>query len=307
MKFEVVVPVFNEAECIRETTRRILTTLDGLSGIESRVIFVDDGSSDTTYRLLTEESAKDKRVSVIKLSRNFGHQIAVTAGLDSASADFIGIIDGDLQDPPELFPVMLEKALSGFDIVYGKRVSREGETLFKKVSAAVFYRYLNKMCDVDIPKDTGDFRVISKKTLEMLRSMREKHRFLRGMVPYIGLPSYAFEYHRKARFGGKTKYPFTKMARFALDATFSFSSRPIKIVRYIGIISIFLSIILGIYWLTMKIAFNAAVPGFTAIVTCVVFFGGVQTLAISIIGEYVGRIFEEVKQRPLYFIEKKIN
>jgi dolichol-phosphate mannosyltransferase len=305
---DIVIPVFNEEECIVETVSRIKNVCLSLAEkFKVSIIFIDDGSKDRTFQILKMEAALFKNLKIVKLSRNFGHQLALTAGLDHSTADIIAILDGDLQDPPELLPAMIEKMSEGYDIVYGQRKKREGETIFKRLTAAAFYRVLSRMCDIEIPQDTGDFRVISNRVLLALKSMRERHRFIRGLVPYSGFKSYAFSYQRKTRFAGDTKYPFKKMIRFAFDAIFSFSTKPIKIMRYYGLISVGLSILFFFYILYLRLFSSAVVPGLTVIITLIIFFGGIQILSISLLGEYVGRIFEEVKSRPLYFVEEFVN
>lgn len=305
MKFEIVIPVYNEEDCISETFNRLLSLKKKLSDTyEVGFIFVNDGSKDKTLELLLKLKEGHPNVKVINLSRNFGHQIALTAGLDHADADFVGVIDGDLQDPPELFPTMLDIARSGFDVVYGQRNSRKGETWFKLLSAKIFYQILSKMCEVDIPKDTGDFRLINKKVLIALNSMKERHRFIRGLVPYSGFRQFAFRYDRKERFAGETKYPLSKMIRFALDAIFSFSTRPLKLIRYVGLVVLLISSMLLANVAYVKFISGQAVPGYSSIVVILVFFSSIQILSISILGEYIGRIFDESKRRPIYFIDK---
>jgi dolichol-phosphate mannosyltransferase len=305
---DIVIPVYNESECIEETIKRVKITTDQLSNDYSvRVIIVDDGSKDDTYLKLNQLVSEDAHYRVIKLSRNFGHQLALTAGLDYATADFVAILDGDLQDPPELIPAMLQKCEEGFHIVYGKRESREGETYLKLFSASIFYKLLSRFCDVEIPRNTGDFRVVSSKVIIALKSMRERHRFIRGLVPYTGFKSFAFLYERKARFAGETKYPLKKMMRFAFDAILSFSTKPIKIMRYYGLFSVLLSLLFLIYVIYLRFSDTGVVPGFTVTIALIVFFGGIQILSMSLLGEYIGRVFEEVKDRPLYFIDEILN
>ena len=305
MKLEIVIPFYNEEACILETFQRLLLVKDILANrYEVSFIFVNDGSKDKTINLLSEIKQSRDDVRVIDLSRNFGHQIALTAGLDFASADYVAVLDGDMQDPPELLPMMLDVAQSGFDVVYGQRNTREGETWFKLLSAKIFYQLLSKLCEVQIPKDTGDFRVMNKKVLESLKSMRERHRFIRGLVPYSGFRQIAFKYDRKERFAGTTKYPLKKMIRFALDAIFSFSTRPLKFIRYLGLVSLIISAYLLFKIAYLKFVDGGVVPGYSSLVVILVFFSSMQILSISILGEYIGRIFEESKQRPLYFINR---
>lgn len=305
MKFEIVIPVYNEEQCIEETFNRLLGLKKRLAdSFEVGFVFVNDGSKDKTLDMLLKLKEGHLNVKVINLSRNFGHQIALTAGLDHVDADFVGIIDGDLQDPPELFPAMLDISRSGFDVVYGQRNSRKGETWFKLLSAKMFYLLLSKMCEIDIPKDTGDFRLINRKVLDALSSMREKHRFIRGLVPYTGFRQIAFKYDRSERFAGETKYPLTKMIRFALDAIFSFSTKPLKLIRYVGLVALLISTMLLAKVAYVKLVSGQAVPGYSSIVVILVFFSSIQILSISILGEYIGRIFDESKRRPIYFVDK---
>jgi polyisoprenyl-phosphate glycosyltransferase len=306
MNFEIVIPVFNESLCIDETFKRLITLRNNMTNTRVTLSFINDGSKDDTLSRLVSLKGSHPRVKIVNLSRNFGHQLALTAGLDhvDGDVDYVGIIDGDLQDPPELLIPMLEIAKSGFEVVYGQRKSRAGESFFKLVSAKAFYKILSLMCDVPIPRDTGDFRVISKKVLVQITSMREKHRFVRGLVPFCGHKQVAFSYDRAERFAGETKYPLKKMVRFALDAIFSFSSKPLKFIRYIGLIAMLASLLLGLKIIYIKLIVGDAVPGYSSLVVIIVFFSSVQMLSLSLIGEYVGRIFEESKQRPLYFIDK---
>ena len=303
-RFSICIPVYNEQECIRETNERVQKVVQDLhERYECEVIFIDDGSSDRTVDLIKDFMNVFLNITLIKLTRNCGHQIALTAGLDHATGDYIGIIDGDLQDPPELFPAMLDKINDGYDIVYGKRISREGESFFKLISANAFYCILSKMCNIDIPRDTGDFRVISRRALSDLNSMREKHRFLRGLVPFTGYKSFPFLYDRKSRFAGETKYPLRKMIHFSLDAIFSFSTKPIKFIRYIGLFTLLISIALSARIIFLKLTSNDIIPGYTSAVVIFLFFTSIQMISLAVIGEYVGRIFEESKGRPLYFLD----
>lgn len=307
-RLDIIIPVYNESECIQETLRRIESVSETLAVTYLvKVIIVDDGSSDDTYSKINRLVAGNMLFMIIKLSRNFGHQYALTAGIDYAAADYVAILDGDLQDPPELLPEMLKKAEEGFDIVYGQRRSREGETFIKLASASLFYKILRRFCEVNIPENTGDFRVISAKVLKALKSMRERHRFIRGLVPYSGFRAYAFLYERKERFAGETKYPIKKMLRFALDAILSFSIKPIKIMRYYGLFSVFLSFLFLLYVIYLRYFGTGVVPGFTVIIALIIFFGGIQILSMSLLGEYIGRIYEEVKDRPLYFVDEIVN
>lgn len=304
----VVVPVFNEEESISETVKRLLGLRDDLvKEIDVELIFVDDGSFDRSLPILRSLAENIDSVKVISFSRNFGHQIAVTAGIDLASGDYVAVIDADLQDPPELIADMYRMALTGFDVVYGKRRSRARETVFKKVTASCFYRLLNYMCEIDIPTDTGDFRLMSRKVVNEFKNLRESHRFIRGMVPWLGYKSAPLEYDRAERFAGETKYPLRKMFAFAATAILSFSSKPLTIAVRLGFLTILAGCGGGVYMLFLKLFTEIPVPGLTAILLSIVIFSGVQILLIGLVGEYIARIFEEVKRRPLYIVNETIN
>lgn len=306
-RLDVVIPVYNEEECIEELLRRLFKLKENFVDVEISFIFVNDGSKDRTLEILRQTAIDNNFVKVISFSRNFGHQIAVTAGLDYADADYVVIIDADLQDPPELIKDMYYKAKEGYDIVYGKRLSRKGETFFKKFTAKLFYRFLSKMCEIEIPEDTGDFRLISKRVLDAVKEMKEKHRFLRGMIPWVGFRSTPFYYHRDERFAGVTKYPFKKMLKFALDAIFSFSNTPLRIAIHIGFYIILFGFFGALLMLYLRFFTAYTVPGITAVILTIIIMSGVQIIMLGIIGEYIGRIFEESKRRPLYIIAEYIN
>jgi len=304
----IVVPVFNEEESIAETVKRLQKLRDYLAQeINVELIFVDDGCKDKTLVYLRNFTEHNPNVKVISLSRNFGHQIAITAGIDMASGDFVAVIDGDLQDPPELIADMYRKALTGFDVVYGKRRTRAGETIFKKATAAGFYRLLNYMCEIEIPTDTGDFRLMSRKVVDAFKQMRERHRFVRGMVPWLGFKSVPLEYDRAERFAGETKYPLKKMLAFATNAILSFSSKPLTMAIRLGFLTILAGLVGAAYMLYLKLFTSIPVPGLTAILLSIVLFSGVQILLIGVVGEYIARIFEEIKGRPLYLVAETIN
>lgn len=304
----IVVPVFNEEESIGETVRRLSALSDQLQPVlRVEVIFVDDGSKDNSLKILKEFGAQDSQIKILSFSRNFGHQIAVTAGIDIAFGDYVAIIDGDLQDPPELIAEMYERAQQGYDVVYGKRRSRAGESAFKKMTAAAFYSLLSYMCETEIPKDTGDFRLMSRRAVDALRQLRERHRFIRGMVPWVGFKSSAFEYDRQQRFAGETKYPLRKMISFAANAVLSFSRKPLTVATRLGFFTILAGMFGGAYMLYLKLFTAIPVQGLTVLLLTIVFFGGIQILLIGIIGEYIARIFEEAKGRPLYIIAESIN
>lgn len=303
----IVVPIYNEEECFPSLLKRLLALSEQVGDWELELLFINDGSRDGTARMLEEAATKHPCVRVIHFSRNFGHQAALTAGLDHAEGNYVCVIDADLQDPPEIIPEMLAVALQGYDVVYGKRRNRSGETWFKKATASLFYRLLTAVCRVEIPTDTGDFRLVSRQVVSAFRRLREVHRFVRGIVPWVGFRSTAFVYDRQERFAGVTKYPFFKMARFAMDAILSFSYFPLRISTYLGLGMTVLSI-LGIVLVTyLRLFTNYTIPGISAVLILVFLTSGVQFIILGVMGEYVGRIFEQAKQRPLYLIAATSN
>lgn len=304
----VVVPVFNEEESICETVNRLLGLRAVMqSELDLEFLFIDDGSKDRTLALLKNISATNSCVKVVSFSRNFGHQIAITAGIDVAVGDYVAVIDADLQDPPELIADMYRLALTGYDVVYGKRRSRAGESFFKKSTAALFYRLLNFMCEIEIPSDTGDFRLMSRSVVDSFKQMPERHRFVRGMVAWLGFRTIQLEYDRAKRYAGETKYPLKKMIAFAANAILSFSKKPLTLATRLGFITTLIGLGLGTYMLYQKLFTNIPIPGFTALFLSIVVFSGVQIMLIGLVGEYIARIFEEIKGRPLYIIEHAFN
>jgi dolichol-phosphate mannosyltransferase len=306
----IVVPIFNESESIFEIFNRLNKVRLDFKRIyqgSTEIIFVDDGSSDSSFDLLSDIAIKYKFVKIISFTRNFGHQFAVTAGIDQSLGDHIAIIDCDLQDPPELIIDMYKLATKGFDVVYAVRSSRKGESFFKKITATFFYRFFNFMCNVSIPKDTGDFRLIGRNVADEFKLLKERHRFIRALIPWLGHKSVPIYYKRDERFAGVSKYPLRKMIDFATNAIFSFSAKPLKLTVRLGLSIIFLSILLSAYILYLRYMKNILIPGFAAIILAIVFFGGMNIFLIGLIGEYISRIFEEVKDRPLYVVDKKIN
>lgn len=304
---DIVIPVFNEEECLDELLLRLLALKDRMGDVEIVLTFVNDGSTDATMSKLADYAGRFPFIKVLDFSRNFGHQVAVTAGLDQADADYVAIIDADLQDPPELIEAMYRRAKAGVDVVYGKRLMRKGETWFKKLTARMFYRFLSRMCDVEIPDDVGDFRLISRRVLHAVQAMREKHRFLRGMIPWVGFSSEPCLYNRDERYAGATKFPLRKMLKFALDAIFSFSNTPIRIATYTGLFIVGVGIAGGLVLLYVRCFTTYSVPGITAAILTIIILGGVQIIMLGIIGEYIGRIFEESKNRPLYLVKTSLN
>ena len=303
IKLSVVIPCYNEEEVLAELRRRILPVCQAAARGPFEVILIDDGSKDRTREIIREFQSQDIRFVGVFLSRNHGHQLALSAGLTIARGERIFIIDADLQDPPELLTEMMEKMDEGYDVVYGQRISRSGESAFKKASASAFYRVLNALTEVEIPLDTGDFRLMSRRVLNVLNTMPEQHRFVRGMISWTGFKQTPVRYHREERFAGITKYPLRKMVRFALDAISSFSITPLRLASVIGIacagISLFVSIAVLISWI-----FGSTVQGWASTMIMMLFIGGVQLIMIGLLGEYVGRMYIQSKQRPLFIIEE---
>lgn len=296
----VVIPCFNEEQVIAECHARVGGVLQAL-GRSYEIVYVDDGSRDSTLDRLRAIYDSDASVTVIELSRNFGHQTAVTAGLDVAQGEAVVIIDADLQDPPELIAKMVELWREGYDVVYGVRHSRDGESGFKLWTAKTFYRLINRMSDVEIPLDAGDFRLLDRKAVEAMKRLPERHRLLRGMCSWIGFKQIGLPYARAPRFAGTTKYPLRKMIRLAIDGVASFSTVPLRFVSLAGVISAVLAILGIAYALIVRLFTHNWVQGWTITFIGILFIGGVQLLSLGILGEYVGRIYAEAKQRPLYF------
>lgn len=307
-KISVVIPMYYEEEVAEECYKRMTEVLKGIENYEYEIIFVNDGSKDKTLPILEEIASKDKNVKVISFARNFGHQCAVTAGLQYVTGDAIVIIDADLQDPPELIPEMLKLWEEGNEVIYGKRKTRDGESKFKLLTAKMFYNTLNALSDVDIPKDTGDFRLVDRKVVDVINSLPEHNKFLRGLFSWVGFEQKAFEYERKERFAGKTKYPLKKMLKLASDGIIGFSTKPLKFVGGLGIFAIIVSILILIYSiLSFAFKWNNLTAGWTSIMVATTFFSGTILISLWMIGEYIARIYDESKARPQYIIKKKIN
>jgi dolichol-phosphate mannosyltransferase len=300
----VIVPCLNEEEALRGTQVRLSSALEQIP-TNFEIIYVDDGSTDATPELLRELQAYDSRVRVVRFSRNFGHQMAITAGLEHAAGDAVVIIDADLQDPPETIMDFFRKWQEGYDVVYGVRTEREGETAFKLWTAKLFYRFMTLLSDTQIPLDTGDFRLLDRRVLNVLLGMPERDRFVRGMVSWLGFSQVAVPYRREARIAGVTKFSFFKMLRFALDGIFSFSIVPLRVATWTGFITSFLAI-LGIVLVSLEhfLGVEGLVKGWTSTMFAVLFIGGVQLICMGIIGEYIGRIYGESKHRPLYVVRE---
>jgi polyisoprenyl-phosphate glycosyltransferase len=300
-KLSVVIPCYNEAGNLQELIRRLGAACERCVSNDYELILVNDCSTDLTWPGILQLSAANPRVVGVDLAHNHGHQLAVTAGLFMAAGDRVMIIDADLQDPPELLPEMIAQLDAGADVAYGQRLQRKGESWFKKASAAFFYRLLRRLADAPIPADTGDFRLMKRDVVDVLLSMPEQHRFIRGMVAWIGFRQVAVPYYRDARFAGKTKYSLRKMIRFAVDAITSFSAAPLRLSLYFSLWSVFVAFLVGLYAL-WKWATGNTVPGWTSITFIVLAFGSMQMFCLGIMGEYIGRIYTQSKQRPLFVI-----
>lgn len=309
----VVVPVYNEEAVLPEFYKRlhaVLQDLHGLSGVE--VIFVDDGSHDGTGKILSDLVQGNKSVKVLQFSRNFGHQIALTAGLDYAKGDAVVVIDADLQDPPETIPRLVDKWRDGYEVVYAVRESRLTDTWFKRTTARLFYTLMRKIGSLDLPMDSGDFRLLDRKAVEAFRSLGERHRFVRGLTLWVGFRQTGVLYARTERFAGSTKYPFRKMFRLAWDAVTSFSFAPLRVAIYLGLVVSSLSFLLGIFVIFGRFFFGQTellgfpTHGWGSLMVAVLFLAGVQLIVLGMMGEYLGRTYEEVKRRPLYILREKI-
>lgn len=302
----LIIPIFNEEAVIPELHRRLEIFLKEVNETWE-VLFVNDGSKDRSLTLLREIAHQDKRYKIISFSRNFGHQFAITAGLDRASGEAVIVMDADLQDPPEVVREMIARWREGYDIVYGIRKSRQGETLFKRLSASLYYRVLRKMVGIAIPKDAGDFRLMSRPVVLTLRSLRESNRFIRGMVAWLGFRQSAVYFERSARFAGETKFPLRKMIRFAIDGITSFSTIPLRLATWLGAFSGLVAIVTALWSIYIKLFTGTAIPGWTTIMIAVSLGSSAQLLMTGILGEYIGRIFDEVKRRPLYVVSEEHN
>jgi dolichol-phosphate mannosyltransferase len=307
MTLSVVIPVYNEEANVQLLYQRLVAVVAGLNLTETELVFVNDGSTDNTIDAIKSLPKSTVNVRYLDLSRNFGHQIAVTAGLDQCKGDLVVIIDADLQDPPELIAEMVEKAKSGYDVVYARRTKRQGESLLKRATAKYFYRLLARITSVDIPIDTGDFRIITRRVVDALRQMPEREKFLRGQIAWIGFNQTYIEYEREERQAGSTGYTWRKMLRFALDGITSFSNFPLKMATISGFVMSFVSFLLMVYALYSRFILKVYEPGWTSLMLSVLFIGGIQLVSIGIIGEYIGRISNNVKQRPLYLIKDSSN
>lgn len=301
IKYSIIIPVFNEEQVIEHTYERLKIVMDS-TGETYELLFINDGSRDSTVDILKRLGETDNHIKVIDFSRNFGHQIAITAGMDFAKGDAVIIIDADLQDPPELILKMIEKWKSGYDVVYAKRTARKGETFFKKQTAALFYRTLRAMTDIEIPIDTGDFRLIDRKVCEQMQNVHEKNRFVRGLVSWVGFKQTAVEYERDERYAGETKYPLKRMLKLSIDGITSFSYKPLKMANYLGVALSSIGFIYMLVVLYQKLFTKTTITGWSSIIVIQLFFSGIILMMLGVVGEYIGRIYDEAKNRPLYIV-----
>jgi polyisoprenyl-phosphate glycosyltransferase len=304
MYLSIIIPIYNEEGNIHLIHDRLTKVCNSISA-DHELIFVNDGSRDKSIDIIAELSTKHKEVKYINFSRNFGHQAAVSAGLDHAAGEYVCIIDADLQDPPELILDMHQKALEGYHVVYAKRRTRKGESAFKLFTAKYFYRTLDSITSIKIPLDTGDFRIMHKSVVNVVKNMPEKNKFLRGQIAWAGFKQTFVEYDRDQRFSGETGYPLKKMMKFAMDGVTSFSALPLKLATWLGFIVALISFVLIIYALYSKYVLNDYQSGWASIIISVLFIGGIQLICIGIIGEYISRIFDNVRDRPTYIVQDK--
>jgi len=301
--FSVVVPIWNEEAVIPELYRRVIETMDS-TGASWELICINDGSHDRSLQMLIELRAQDERVKVIDFSKNFGHQIAITAGADYAEGDAVIVMDADLQDPPDVVLRMIEQWRAGYEVVYAVRAKREGETWFKLLTAKLFYRLMQRISDVNIPLDAGDFRLMDRRVVLAMRQLREKYRFMRGLSSWVGFKQIGVEYERAERYAGETKYPLRKMLRLALNAITSFSYLPLQLATYFGFALAFVSLVGIVLTIFLRLSGSSAFAGQATTLVSVLFLGGIQLIFLGIIGEYLGRIYDEVKARPLYIVSR---
>lgn len=304
----IIVPCYNEEEVIEETYKRLKHVLNNLI-YKYEILFINDGSRDNTLNILTSLSKKDPSIKIISFSRNFGHQAAVTAGLNYCKGDYALIIDADLQDPPEIIPEMLKKLKEeDANVVYGVRKKRKGETIFKKTTAWLFYKFINFLSDIPLPENTGDFRLIDRKVIDSFNNLPEKNKYIRGLITWVGFKQIPYYYIREPRFAGETKYPLSKMIKFATTALLYFTRKPLKLATQLGFLSIIIGLILTLYvFFSLIVRPHQTVSGWASTIIIIIFFGGVQLLTIGVMGEYIGSIFDEIKNRPMYIIDKKYN
>jgi polyisoprenyl-phosphate glycosyltransferase len=305
LRYSFVIPVFNERETLPELHRRLSDVIDGLEG-EAEMLFVDDCSHDGSYDVLSELGRRDERVRVIRFARNFGHQVAITAGLDHAAGDAVVVMDADLQDPPEVVPDLVARWREGYEVVYAVRARRTGESWLKRRTAAWFYRLLRRIANVEMPLDAGDFRLVDRRALDAFRSMRERARYVRGMFSWVGFRQIGVPYERPERFAGEPKYSYRKSLTLAVDGLVSFSNAPLRLALVAGFAFSTLAFLVGVFAIVAKVAGAFVVPGWTSILVVVSFLGGIQLTLMGMLGLYVGRIYEEVKARPIYIVRETI-
>jgi len=299
----VVVPAHNESEGLREFHARLSAVFERLD-LACSVLYVDDGSSDDTWRVMEALRDADARVATLRLSRNFGKELALTAGLDHADADAVVVIDADLQDPPELIGEFVREWRDGYDVVYGTRSTRAGESRLKKVTAAAFYRVMERLSHTPVPRDTGDYRLMSRRALDALKKLRERQRFMKGLFAWVGYRQKAIVYDRDPRFAGSSKFNYWRLWNFALEGITSFSTAPLKIATYIGVLTALLAFVFGLFVFGKALLFGDPVRGYPTLMVVVLFLGGMQLMALGLIGEYLGRLYMEAKQRPLYLVDE---
>lgn len=301
MLLSVIVPVFNEEDVLEEFHKRTSETLKTIP-FETEILYVNDGGTDSSLELLTRLRNHDPHVAIVDLSRNFGKEVAMTAGLDHSSGDIVVVIDADLQDPPELIPELIKHWQDGYDVVYAKRSSRQAESFLKKFTASIFYRVMQRVSRVPIPRNTGDFRLMSRRAVDSLGRLRETHRFMKGLFAWIGYPQKAILYQRDPRHAGETKWNYWKLWNFAIEGITSFTGAPLKLATYLGLFTALGAFVYGAWVIFKTIMYGDPVAGYPSLMVVVLFLGGVQLVTIGIIGEYLGRTFSESKQRPLYFV-----
>ena len=299
-----IVPCFNEEESIYKTIRKLVDVSNSINNFNWEIIIIDDGSKDRSRFIVKEIMNEYKFVKLICFSRNFGHQYAVQAGLNFSSGDAAVVIDADLQDPPEIVSEMIDYWEEGYDVVYGRRMQRNSESIFKRLTALIYYRVLNLLSEIDIPLDAGDFRLIDRKVIKALQEMPERGRYLRGLIAWCGFKQIDVPYKRAGRLAGKTKYSFKKMILFALEGITAFSRRPLRLATFFGIICAIVSFFLTLFVIYIRLFTNSWIEGWAGLAVGILFLSGVQLISLGILGEYIGRIFEEAKSRPMYFVEE---
>lgn len=299
----VVVPAYNESAVLCEFNARLMAVF-GTMDVDASVLYVDDGSCDDTWAIIESLAADEGRVAGLKLSRNFGKEAAMTAGLDQVDADAVMVIDADLQDPPELIPQFMDKWREGYDVVYGQRLERDGESAVKRATAAAFYRVMQRLSHTPIPPDTGDFRLMSRRALEALRGLRERQRFMKGLFAWVGFRQFAFSYRRERRHAGVSKFNYWKLWNFALEGITSFSTLPLRFATYVGLLTALVAFGFGVWIVAKTLLFGNPVAGYPSLMTVMLFLGGMQMMALGVIGEYLGRLYVETKARPLYLVDQ---